>query len=109
MSSLSLLSSPPVLSELQQADIITAEESDPSELIEVLSGKSPEKQTKVADVLRRHGFEEASKLIAGMQKRVLSHVPVVCFTVELGCKSTSSQSIIIVHWKEVPYLFRAPY
>ena len=61
----------PVFAELQQAGLITSEECKglfhPSHVIEVQSGKSPEVQTKTADVLRRHGIEEQSILLAGKQ------------------------------------------
>ena len=72
--------SPPVFAELQQADVITPEEceeymydlkrgaggwglNDPSRVVKVQSGKSPEVLTKTADVLRRHGFEKDSNLL----------------------------------------------
>ena len=74
----------PVLVELQQADLITGEECrgtfDPSLVVEVQSGKSPEVVTKTADVLKRHGFEEESKLLAGKQTQPIIHTPVVCCT-----------------------------
>ena len=61
----------PVLTELVQADLITSKECrrliDPSHVVKVQSGKSPEVLTKTADVLRRHGFEEESKLLSGKQ------------------------------------------
>ena len=88
LSSLSLLSSHPhaVFAELQQADLITSEEckglSRPRDVVRIQSGKSPEVQTKTADVLRRHGFEEMPNLLAGKQTQPLIHVPVVCCTVE---------------------------
>ena len=84
---LSLLSSHPhaVLAELQQAGIITSEECEGLYhillVVQVQSGKSPEVVTKTADVLKRHGFEERSKLLAGKQTQPLIHVPVVCCTV----------------------------
>ena len=52
------------------------------------SGKSPAVQTKTADVLKRHGFEEESKLLAGKQTQPLIHVPVVCCTVEPVVRGT---------------------
>ena len=59
----------PVLAELQQADLITSEEcrglDDSSDVVFVQRGKSPEVQSKTADVLRRHGFEEESNLFTG--------------------------------------------
>ena len=76
----------PVLAELQQADLITSEECeglyDSRGVVRVQSGKSPEVQSKTADVLRRHGFEEESNLLTGKQTQPLIHVPVVCCTVE---------------------------
>ena len=78
----------PVLAELQQADLITSEECalyglyDSSDVVRVQSGKSPEVLKKIADVLRRHGFEEESNLFTGEQTLPLIHVPVVCCTVE---------------------------
>ena len=63
------LLSPPVLVELQQSGLITSEEckgmNEPSDVVRVQSAKSPEVQTKTADVLRRHGFGEESNLLAG--------------------------------------------
>ena len=75
--------SPPVLVELQRADLITSEEYkrllqvrydwlqryDISDVVEVQKGKSPEVMSKTAKVLRRHGFEKESKLLAGRQSR----------------------------------------
>ena len=72
---LSLLS-PPVLGELQQADLITSEECKRlsvryyiSNVVDVQKGKSPEVMFKTAKVLRRHGFDEQSRLLAGRQSR----------------------------------------
>ena len=60
----------PVLHELEQADLITGGECRVlSNVIQVQSGKSPEVQTRTADVLRRHGFEEESNLLAGNYKQ----------------------------------------
>ena len=93
------LLSPPVLPDLVQADLITSEECrglyDPSDVVAVQSGKSPEVLTKTADVLRRHGFEEESNLFAGEQTQPLIHVPVVCCTVEPSCKGHLKASIIV--------------
>ena len=59
----------PVLAELQQADLITSEECeglyDFSLVVGVQRGKSPEVQSKTADVLRRHGFEKESTHLSG--------------------------------------------
>ena len=93
------LLSPPVFAELVQADLITSEECsglyDTRYVVEVQRGKSPEVMTKTADVLRRHGFEEQSKLLAGKQSQLLIHVPVVCCTVEPSCKGHLKASIIV--------------
>ena len=66
---MSSLPSPPVLAELQQADLITREECvglyDPSDVVGVQSDKILEVQMKTADVLRSHGFVEESNLLAG--------------------------------------------
>ena len=65
------LLSPPVIVELRQADLITSEECrrlrDCSDVVGVQCVKSPEVMAKTADVLRRHGFEFSSKLLAGRQ------------------------------------------
>ena len=94
------LFSPPVLSELQQASLITSEECKvmgvPGDVVEVQSCKSLEVLTKTADVLNRHGFEEDFKLLAGKQTQPLIPVPVVCCTVEPSCKGHLKASIIIV-------------
>ena len=86
------LLSPPVLAELQQADLITSEEYrwlwQPSDVVRVQSVKSSEVQSKTADVLMRHGFEEESNLLSGKQTLSLIHVPVVCCTVEPSCRVT---------------------
>ena len=70
------LLSPPVLGELRQADVITSEECkrlqvryDISGVVDVQKGKSPEVMFKTAKVLRRHGFDEQSILLAGRQSR----------------------------------------
>ena len=91
--------SPPVLAELVQADLITSKERRglrrPKQMVRVQRGKSPEVLTKTADVLRRHGFEEESSLLAGKQTQLLIHVPVVCCTVEPSCKGHLKASIIV--------------
>ena len=60
-----------VFVELQQADLITTEEywelSYLCDVVRIQSGKSPEVQTKTADVFRRYGFEEESNPLAGEQ------------------------------------------
>ena len=76
------LLSPPVLVELQQADLITSEECkrlqvqyywfggyEISDVVDVQKGKSPEVIGRTAEVLRRHGFEKESILLAGRQSR----------------------------------------
>ena len=69
----SSLLSPPALAELRQADLMTSEECERvqyvSDVVRVQSGKTPEVMSKTADVLKRHGFEEESKRLAGRQSR----------------------------------------
>ena len=80
----------PVLAELQQADLITSEECKGlyyfRGVVRVQSGKSPEVQSKTADVLRKHGFEEEFVHLSGKQTQTLIHVSVMCCTVEPSCK-----------------------
>ena len=68
----SLLSSL-VLAELQQADLITIEEgeglSDISDAVRVQRDKPSEVMSKTAVILGRHGFENESRLLAGIQSR----------------------------------------
>ena len=89
-----------VLAELQQADLITSEECEglyySRGVVRVQIGKSPEVQSKTADVLRKHGFEEESNLLTGKQTQTLIHVSVMCCTVEPSCKGHLKTSIIIV-------------
>ena len=65
----------PVLAELQEADLITSKECkglrQPSDVVEVHRSKSPEVQTKTADILRTHGFKEESNFLAGKQTQPL--------------------------------------
>ena len=72
---------PPVLAELEHADLITSEEcwwmSGISDVVTVQSGKSPELMSKTADVLKRHGFESESRLLAGRQSRT-SFISLCC-------------------------------
>ena len=81
-----------VLAELKQADLITSEECKrlyySSDVVRVQSGKSPEVQSKTADVLRRHGFEKESTHLSGKQTQPLIHVPVGCCAVEPSCRAT---------------------
>ena len=87
---------PPVLVELQQADLITGEECKRMRmyrprhvvLVQYQSDKTPEVLTKTADILKRHGFEGESNLLAGKQTQPLIHMPVVCCTVELVVRAT---------------------
>ena len=55
--------SPPVVAELQQADLINGL----IDVAEVSNYISPEALSKIADVFRRHGFEMDSNLFAGKQ------------------------------------------
>ena len=91
--------SPPVLAELLQADLITSEEykrlRNSSHVVRVQSDKSLEVQTKTAQVLLRHGFENESNLLAGKQTQPLIHVPVVCCSVEPSCKGHLKTYIIV--------------
>ena len=67
------LLSPPALAELQHADLITSGEckrlSALTDVVTVQSGKSPEVLSKTANILKRHGFKELSRLLAGGQSR----------------------------------------
>ena len=75
------------LAELQQANLITSEECQKldyiraryplpvrflmqyaiRDVVTIQRGKSPEVVFQTADILRRHGFEKESKLLAGRQ------------------------------------------
>ena len=81
---------PPVLAELQHADLITSEEcrrlSDISDVVTVQSGKSPEVMSKTADVLQRHGFEKEFRLLAGRQSRPSSIS--LCYVVQRSLHMT---------------------
>ena len=72
MSCPSLLS-PPVLAELQLADLISCEKgrglSDSKDLVRMQSSKSSEVMVKTAEVLRMMGFEEEYKFLLGKQTR----------------------------------------
>ena len=85
------LLSPLVLDKLQQVDLITSEEceelSDISDVIRVQSDKSPEVVAKTAEILRRHGFEKESRLLAGRQSRPSSVV--LCYVVQCNLLMTS--------------------
>ena len=96
----------PVLAELQQADLITSEECrglyDSSGVVKVQSGKSPEVQSKTADVLRRHGFEEKSNLLACKQTQPLIHVPVVWSHLKTSIIIVSFPYPLLGHSESVP-------
>ena len=97
---------PPVLTELGQADLITSEEyrhklsymsvsglfpkqlSDINDVVTVQSGKSPKVMAKTAEVLRRHGFEEESSLLAGRQSRPSSIC--LCYVVQWSLLMTAT-------------------
>ena len=57
------------VAELQQADLITTEECEDwsgiNDLVRAQVSKSPEVKSKTGNILRRHGFEEKSRLLAG--------------------------------------------
>ena len=63
----------PVLTELQQVDLITSKEckclSDISDVVKAQWDKSPEVKAISADVLKRQGFEKESRLLAGRHSR----------------------------------------
>ena len=94
------LFSPPVLAELQQADLITSEECkrlrvrndlwwyNMSDVVDVQKGKSPEVMSKTAEVLRRHGFEKESRLLAGRQSRPSSIC--LCYIVQWSLFMTAT-------------------
>ena len=82
---LSSFLSPPVLAELQQADLITSEECkelrDPNAVVTVQGSKISDVMAKTADVLRRHGFEKEAKHLEGKLHR--SHtIPCVIIIVQ---------------------------
>ena len=71
----SLFSDSPVLAELQYTDMITNEECrevyDRGFVVGVQRVKSPEIQSKTADVLKKHGFEKESNFLAGKQTQLV--------------------------------------
>ena len=81
-----------VLAELQQADLISSEECEGlhhiSGVVDVQKGKSPEVMSKTADVLRRHGFEKESTLLAGRQSRPSSIC--LCYVVQWSLLMTAT-------------------
>ena len=86
------LFSPPVLAELQQVGLITSVEceglSDIRDVVNVQKGKSPEVIPKTAEVLRRHGFDEESRLLAGRQSRPSSIC--LCYVVQWSLLMTAT-------------------
>ena len=95
--------SPPVLGELQQADLITSEECkmlpvkcywwydiryDLSDVVDVQKGKSPEVMSKTAEILRKHGFERESTPLAGRQSRPSSIC--LCYVVQWSLLMTAT-------------------
>ena len=105
MSFLPLLSFPPVLAELKQVGLITSKECRrvyvPRDVVRAQSGKLPEVQTKTAVLLRGHGFEKESNLLAGKQAQTCINVSVVCCTVDSSHKDNLKASIIIVSFKHI--------
>ena len=95
-----LSSDSPVLAELQHTDMMTNEECrgvyNLGFVVGVQRVKSPEIQSKTADILRKHGFEKESNHLAGKQTQSFLHVPVVCCTVKPSCKGRLKASIIIL-------------
>ena len=87
-----------VLAELQQADLISSEERGRlqhiswryaiSDVVRVQKGKSPEVMSKTAEVLRRHGFEKQSRLLAGRQSRPSSIC--LCYVVQWSLLMTAT-------------------
>ena len=65
------LLSPPVLAELQQADLISSDQcrklDNSRGVVSVQKGKSSEVLKKTADVLKRHGFDKESTHLSGKE------------------------------------------
>ena len=84
------------LAELQQADLITSIEYlmlylwryDISVMVDVQKGKSLRVMSKTAEVLRRHGFNEESKPLAGRQSRPSSIC--LCYVVQWSLLMTAT-------------------
>ena len=92
------LLSPPVVVELQQANLITSVECkwlqlvqyycgscDLSDVVRIQRGKSPQVMSKAAGVMRRHEFKTESKFLAGRQSRPSSIRPSfisLCYVVQ---------------------------
>ena len=81
-----------VLAELRQAYLISSEEcgglQDISGVVGIQKGKSPEVMSKTAEVLRRHGFEKVSRLLAGRQSRPSSIC--LCYVVQWSLLMTAT-------------------
>ena len=81
-----------VFAELQQSDLIRSEECEelkhPSDVVRVQKGKSPEVMSTTAEVLRRHGFDEESALLAGRQSRPSSIC--LCYVVQWSLLMTAT-------------------
>ena len=82
----------PVLSDLRQADLITSDECKELRsincVVRVQCVKSPEVMAETADVLRRHGFEFSSKLLAGRQSSPSSIC--LCYVVQWNLLMTDT-------------------
>ena len=59
-----------------------------SDVVEVQRVKSPEVMAKTADVLRRHGFESSSELLAGRQSSPSSIC--LCYVVQWSLLMTDT-------------------
>ena len=83
---------PPVFAELQQADLITKEEckylSSISDVVRVQTGKSPKVMSKTAEILKEHGCDEDSRLLAGRQSRPSSIC--LCYVVQWSLLMTAT-------------------
>ena len=81
-----------VLAELQQAALISSEECEGlhhiSGVVRVQKGKSPEVMFKTVKVLRRYGFDEESKPLAGRQSRPSSIC--LCYVVQWSLLMTAT-------------------
>ena len=81
-----------VLAELQQAALISSEECKElqhiSGVVRVQKGKSPEVMCETVEVLRRHGFDEESRLLAGRQSRPSSIC--LCYVVQWSLLMTAT-------------------
>ena len=71
----------PVFAELEEAGLMASEEckglNGPSDVVAAQRYKSPEVVDKTAEVLRRHGFEKESNILAGELSRPSSACLVV--------------------------------